>query len=274
MKLERTVFVYNPEKEGAHQVARRGAAWCRRNGIACQVTSRRKFRCRQGDLAVAVGGDGTLLRVASVLYPEQVPVLGVHMGSLGFLSSCTADQLEEALEQAMSGSAAVEPRLRLAATWGTKELTALNDVVLMGAERGRLARMDVWTDGTALATLAGDGLIIASPTGASAYALACGGPVLTPDVRALVLVPVAPHRLGARPVVLPPEATVTVHVHYPVGVMLDGDGAGELEPGDALHLSLASAPTLLVGRAGEPSHFKRLREKLGWLPGPAPKGET
>ncbi len=274
MKLERTVFVYNANKPGAQAVARRGAAWCRQNGIASQVTSRRQFRCREGDLAVAVGGDGTLLRVASVLYPEQVPVLGVHMGSLGFLSSCTADLLEEALQQAVAGTAQVEPRTRIAARWGENEQTALNDVVLMGSERGRLARMDVWTDDAPLATLAGDGLIAASPTGASAYALACGGPVLDPQVQALLLVPVAPHRLGARPVVLPADAHVTVHAQYPVTVMLDGDAAGEVQPGQALCLSLASAPTLLVDLLGEPSYFQRLRDKLGWLPGPAPKGET
>ncbi|MFO8034566.1 MAG: NAD(+)/NADH kinase [Candidatus Bipolaricaulota bacterium] len=274
MRLERVVFVYNANKPSAQAVARRGAAWCQQNKITPRVTSRRQFRCREGDLAVAVGGDGTLLRVASVLYPMEVAVLGVHMGSLGFLSSCTADRLEEALGQVLAGIAQVDPRSRLAARWGGNEGTGLNDVALMGSERGRMTRMDVWRDGTPVATLAGDGLIAASPTGASAYALACGGPILAPDLQALLLVPVAPHRLGARPLVLPATASITMQPRYPVTVMLDGDQAGELQPGQELHLSVAPAPTLLISLAGEPSHFQRLRDKLGWLPGPAAKGES
>ncbi len=274
MKLERAVFVYNASKPGAAAAARRGAEWCRRNGVTAQLTSRREFHCREGDLVVAIGGDGTLLRAASVLYPAQVPVLGVHMGSLGFLSSCTAGRLEEALQQVMTGACRVEARARLAASWGDQAQTVLNDVVLLGRERGRMTRMGVWADGDPVAEIAGDGLIVASPTGASAYALACGGPVVAPELEALLLVPVAPHRLGARPVVLPARACVVVHAHYGTTVMLDGDEVGELQPGETLSVSLASLPTLLVRLAEQRWCFQRLREKLGWLPGPAPKGET
>jgi len=224
-------------------------------------------------LAVAVGGDGTLLRVASVLYPARVPILGVHMGSLGFLSSCTADCLPEILSHYMNGNAGLEERTRLAAKWEGNEYTALNDVALLGTHRGKLAKLDLWCDGESAAALTGDGLVAATPTGASAYALACGGPVVSPLLRGLLLVPVAPHRLGARPLVLPDTATVTVHTHYPVHIMLDGDTVGELQPGVELTLSAASATTLLVRPPGEPSVFQRLHEKLGWPPGPAAKGE-
>ncbi len=272
-KVDRAVFVYNANKPHARAVAQRGAAWCRENHITPRVTSRRQFHCREGDLAVAIGGDGTLLRVASVLYPARVPILGVHMGSLGFLSSCTADCLPEVLTQYMNGDAGLEERTRLAANWEKNEHTALNDVALLGANRGKLAKLDLWCDGEPVAALTGDGLVAATPTGASAYALACGGPVVSPYLRGLLLVPVAPHRLGARPLVLPDSATVTVRTHYPVHIMLDGDTIGELKPGEELTLWAASATTLLVKPTGEPSTFHRLHEKLGWPPGPATKGE-
>jgi len=221
---------------------------------------------------VAVGGDGTLLRTAAVLHPAQVPILGVHMGSLGFLASCSADQLEDALEAVFSGKAGVEPRQRLTAKAADMTGTALNDLVLLGTSPARFTQVEVWIDGQSAAVVSGDGLVIATNTGSTAYALACGGPVLHPGLAAMTVVPIAPHRLGTRPLVLPERATITVRATFPTALFLDGDPAGTLSGGQAVDVSISSACTWLVRLPEEPTFFERLRDKLGWLPGPIGRG--
>lgn len=274
MRVEGALFVYNPDKPGAQEAAQRGAAWCRARNIAPRIDSRGQFRCREGDLVVTVGGDGTLLRAAAVLHPAQVPILGVHMGSLGFMASCTAAGMEDALERVLRGEVGIEHRWRLRACWPGGTGTALNDVVLTGTRTGRFTQLEVWVDATPVGTLAGDGVIVASATGATAYALACGGPLILPQQNAAVIVPVAPHHLGARPLIVPAETCVTLRARFPVNVMLDGDVVAELACGDELHTTTDADPTLLVNLPQGPTYFQRLRDKLGWLPGPAEKGEA
>ncbi len=274
MRVEGVVFVYNPDKPGAQEAAQRGAAWCREHSIAPRIASRGQFRCREGDLVVAVGGDGTLLRTAAVLHPAQVPILGVHMGSLGFLASCTATHMEDALERVLEGAVFIERRCRLRARWPGGTGTALNDVALTGIRAGRFTQLEVSVNGTPVGTLAGDGVIVASATGATAYALACGGPLILPQHSAAVVVPVAPHHLGARPLVVPAEAHVRVRALFPANVMLDGDVVSELAQGAELETTADADPTLLVNLPEGPTYFQRLREKLGWLPGPAEKGDA
>lgn len=272
--VEGAVFVYNPDKPGAQEAAQRGAAWCRERNIAPRIASRGQFRCSEGELVVAVGGDGTLLRTAAVLHPAQVPILGVHMGSLGFLASCSAAYMEDALERVLQGEITVERRWRLRACWPGGTGTALNDVVLTGIRTGRFTQLEVSVNGSPVGTLAGDGVIVASATGATAYALACGGPLILPHQDAAVVVPVAPHHLGARPLVVPAEARVRVRARFPANVVLDGDVVSELAQGDELETTADADPTLLVSLPEGPTYFERLREKLGWLPGPAAKGEA
>jgi len=266
------VFVYNAEKPGTKQVAERGAAWCAEHGVKARVTSRRQFTCHEGELAVAVGGDGTLLRTAAVLHPAEVPILGVHMGSLGFLASCSAEQLEAALETVFSGRATVEPRRRLAVKTADMAGSALNDLVLLGTSPARFTQVEVWVDGQSVAVISGDGLIVATNTGATAYALACGGPVLHPELAAMTIVPVAPHRLGIRPLVLPETASLTVRAAFPTALMLDGDPVGALSGGQAVDVGICSTSTWLVRLPEESTFFERLRDKLGWLPGPIGRG--
>ena len=260
MELKRVLFVYNSEKPGAEGTARRGGAWCWARGIEAELTPRRRFSMAEVDLVVAVGGDGTLLRAAAALYPREVPILGVHMGSLGFLSCCNAADLERALAAVAAGEAILERRLRLELI-GTPH-TALNDVAVLGTAKVRFTELSVRTGEERVYSFAGDGVVVATPTGASAYALSCGGPLVHPAVEALLVAPIAPHRLGIRPVLLPTTSEVHVQARYPAEVWVDGDPVSELPAGEGIALRAAAAATLLVRIPGGEGYFSRLK-RLG-----------
>lgn len=259
MDLKRVLFVYNAEKPGAEEAARRGREWCLSQGIEAEITPRRAFSVGAVDLVVAVGGDGTLLRAAAALYPREIPILGVHMGSLGFLACCDAADLERALEDLTRGRAILDRRFRLAVEG--REETALNDVAVLGVPEVRFTEISVWALDEEVLAFPGDGVVVATPTGASAYALSCGGPLLHPGVDALVVAPVAPHRLGVRPAVLPP-GEVTVRVEYPAELWIDGDRIGGLPSGEEVKIGIAPASTVLVRTAAEEDYFARLRRRL------------
>jgi len=264
--LKAVLFVYNSEKPGAEEAARRGLRWCERRGIRAEMTPRRRFFVEETDLVVAIGGDGTLLRVAAELYPREIPILGVHTGSLGFLTACEAEAIESALEELAAGRVRLERRLRLEVEG--QDVTALNDVVVVGPAEARFTELEVWADGEPLMTLSGDGVVVASPTGATAYALACGASVLHPEVACLLIAPVAPHQLDVRPVILPEDVEVRIRALYPADVRLDGDRLTALAPEGEIVVRAAPSPTLLVRLPGEESFFTRLRRKLGWARGP------
>lgn len=265
----RLLFVYNPEKAGAEGAAQRGLAWCQEHGIFAMVTPRREFVGEEVNLVVAVGGDGTLLRVAAKLFPQEIPILGVHTGSLGFLAACEAAGLERALELVVAGKTVLSRRTRLAMEG--REFTALNDVAVVGPADSRFTELALWANGEPLASFPGDGVILSTPTGATAYALACGGPLVHPEVPALFLVPVAPHRLGVRPVVLPQDVAVLVRTKFPAVLLVDGDRVGDLRAGEELEVRRAKTPTVLVRLPGEVPFFARAHEKLGWAKVPAGK---
>lgn len=261
MPPNRILFVYNPEKAGAEEVARAGADWCRGRGVPARITSRQNFSAEEVDLVVAIGGDGTLLRAAAVIYPRQVPILGVHMGSLGFLAACEAGGIREALELILDDRVEVESRMRLELKG--RGGTALNEVAVLGPPDSRFTEVRVWSDDEPVMGIAGDGVLIATPTGASAYALACGGPVVHPHADCLLVVPVAPHRLDVRPVILPKGTRIRLEALYPAEVWLDGDRAARLSGGEGIWIGVAPAATLLVRLPGEEPFFSRLRHKLG-----------
>lgn len=265
MDLKQVLFVYNSQKPGAQDTAQRGVSWCQKRGIQAEATPRREFTAEQVDLVVAIGGDGTLLRVAAVLYPREIPILGVNLGSLGFLAACGAEELAGALEKVVGGGAEIERRARLLLV-GTPH-TALNDVVFLGLPQVRFTELSLWAAGELALRFAGDGLVVATPTGASAYALAGGGPVVYPSTHCLVVTPVAPHRLGLRPVVLPLDVPLRVRAAYSAEIWVDGDRVGELEGGQELELRLAPHPTLLIRLPGEVGFFSRLQTRLGWSSG-------
>ncbi|HVY64491.1 MAG TPA: NAD(+) kinase [Gammaproteobacteria bacterium] len=223
------------------------------------------------DLVVAVGGDGTLLHAARHVAGRDVPLLGVNRGRLGFLTDISPEHMLQAIDAIMAGDYLSERRPLLAARLpgrsGPETLFAVNDVVLQKGETGRMLDFTTVVDGVYVNTHRGDGLIIATPTGSTAYALSCGGPIIQPNVNALVIVPICPHTLSDRPLVLPSTSTVRVGLerdtHGPAHVVCDGEPLAKLAGGDTVTISLATqAVTLLHPR--DYNYYELLRSKLNW----------
>jgi NAD+ kinase len=229
---------------------------------------------KEVDMVLLLGGDGTLLGMADRIGEAglTIPILGVNFGSLGFLTEVTLPELYTALESAVTGRAGIEERLMLRATtirgrevFGTH--IALNDVVFTKTARSRLIDLSVWVDDEFLTHVKGDGLIVATPTGSTAYNLASGGPIVQPSVDALVVTPIAPHTLTHRPIVIPSSSEVRVEPQMEdrdeAFVTFDGQAGYDLHPGDQVKVCRAPLPLRLV-RPSTRSYFEVLREKLKW----------
>jgi NAD+ kinase len=229
-----------------------------------------------GDVAIVVvlGGDGTLLSMADTIAEAGaiIPILGVNFGSLGFLTEVTLPELYPSLEAAVTGRAHIEERLMLRSTTlrngGTfVEKIALNDVVITKAARSRMIDLLVSVGEELVTRIKADGLIVATPTGSTAYNLAAGGPIVQPSVDALILTPIAPHTLTNRPIVIPASSPVRVQPQMDerdeVFVTFDGQAGYQVQAGDEIHICRAPQPLRLI-RPSTRSYFEVLREKLKW----------
>jgi NAD+ kinase len=223
------------------------------------------------DLIVVLGGDGTLLSVARLVDGLGVPILGVNLGGLGFLTATTLEALFPTLEAVLRGEYSAEERLVLAAELvrdGTllAEHLALNDVVVAKGALGRLIDLDVRADGEPMTAYRADGLIIATPTGSTAYNLSAAGPILFPTMDAVVLTPICSHTLTNRPIVLPASVRleVTLQTATPdVVLSVDGQAGPPVGEGDVVRVRQASARIRLI-RDPRKSYFEVLRTKLKW----------
>ena len=222
------------------------------------------------DLLLILGGDGTLLRGASLVADRGVPILGVNLGHLGFLTSCAPADAQLALERALAGELHLEERLRLRCVLSRDNgeqivKYACNDAVVSQGALARLIELEAHLDGSLITRYKADGLIVGTPTGSTAYTLAAGGPIVTPDVRAVVVTPICPHTLTNRALVAPASSRLTIRLSAPaahVMVTIDGQWGTNLGPNDTLEISQASPPLYLY-RPSE-SYFDVLRHKLSW----------
>jgi NAD+ kinase len=225
----------------------------------------------QSDLVIALGGDGTVLGVARDMGERSVPILGVNRGHLGFLADVSPDVVDSALEKVLAGQYAVRERVRLRVSrLSGGELRAgdlvLNDAVFTkAAPLARMIELRARIGGEPVATYRSDGLIVATPTGSTAYNLSAGGPLLDPSLRAMVVSPICPHTLTQRPLVLPDDTEVEVELvsHEDVALTLDGQAVEMLRTGDCARITCSRHPALLV-ELPPYNHFQTLREKLGW----------
>ena len=226
----------------------------------------------QVDLMIVLGGDGTLLAVARAIGERDVPVLGVNLGTLGFLQEISQDELFPTLERVLNSGLRVETRMRLEV--GVERdgeqlgrYLALNDAVIAKTALSRMIDLETMADDVEVTIYHGDGLIAATPTGSSAYSLSAGGPLLLPGIGAIVLTPICPHALTQRPVVLPETCQVVVHVSDTRGgevhLTVDGQVGRQLEQGDRVRLCTSSSPLrMLVPR--DRNRFEVMRSKLRW----------
>lgn len=224
------------------------------------------------DLLIAVGGDGNLLRAAKHVAHNKVPLVGINRGRLGFLTDISPDAMLDALDAILSGDYLAEERRMLQARISGPErshgpMLALNDVVLQRGEPGRTMDFVTEVDGSFVNSHAGDGLIVATATGSTAYALSCGGPIIQPNVDALVMVPIAPHTLSDRPLLLKGESRIEARVEsgadIPAYVACDGEELGRVGYADALAIS-AAAETVTLLHPRDYNYYELLRSKLHW----------
>jgi NAD+ kinase len=224
------------------------------------------------DALLTLGGDGTLLRGARIISPHGVPILGINLGRLGFLTCCNADQLSNALMRFARRDFVAESRMALEArVFDTKgverqQWIALNDVVLHKGGFARVVSFRVAADGEPIATYGADGIVLSTPTGSTAYSLSAGGPVVYPTLETIVVTPVSAHTLAVRPVILPATVEVTLHtdaVAEELLVTVDGQVGTTFSSGEMLSVRRAERGVLIVRFPGT-SFFTTLRQKLAW----------
>jgi NAD+ kinase len=279
--VERIGFAYNPTIEATVELAARASGWCRLRGIG-------EWQAQSGDLEtlrrelpttdvlVVLGGDGTFLRAARAVAEIDVPLLGINLGKVGFLSKAEAADLEPVLEHIAAGEYRLDERmviegriLRDGAAAGEQERhIALNDIVIARGSLARVCRLDVSIDDTHLATFIADGLVVASPTGSTGYSFSAGGPILDPISRNLVVTPIAAYLSAIRSVVVSPQQVVRCRVVDAHEALVSVDGREDLPiaVGDVVEVHAMERPIRLLEPKGAQPFWDLLRHKVELLP--------
>jgi len=260
MVIRSAALVVHDGKPAAVELGRQLSAHLEERGIAVGSSD--------VQLVVSLGGDGTMLRAAQLAHSEDAPLLGVNMGALGYLSETDGEHAKAALDRILEGNYKTEERMMLAChvedAGEEADFVGLNEVLVERPGRHRLVRLQVRIGGESLAAFGADGLIVATPTGSTAYALSAGGPIVAPETRCLVLVPVSAHMIFARPFVLSDEETVEITVggsEEGASVSLDGAIGRDLSAEAVVTVRRHERPLRLVRLEG-PGFIERLRTKL------------
>jgi len=257
-------ILYNPHIAQARPLIEKMVAWMEQRGQrtqTCAADNSAALCWQEIDLVVTLGGDGSILRAARAAAPHETPILGVNLGRVGFLTEAEPETWREVLSRALAGDYWIEERMMLSTTIRRDDerlgqAEALNDIVVGRGARARVVHLRAKVDGGHLATYVADGLIVATPTGSTAYALAAGGPVLPPQLRNILLVPVAPHLSMERPVVLSEGVTVCITVtgEREAALTVDGEIRAELVDRDQVIVT-ASPHAARFARVQERTYF-------------------
>jgi NAD+ kinase len=277
--IHRIGFAYNPTNEAADELRARAEGWCGVRGLdhwsaPSGELERLVTELPTTDVLVVLGGDGTFLRAARAVAEVDIPLLGVNLGKIGFLSKVEADGLEAILAQIAAGQFAVEERMTLrgvirpAGRAAGREFFALNDIVVARGALARVVRVDVAIGPSHLATFIADGLVVASPTGSTGYSFSAGGPILDPLSRNLVVTPIAGYLSAIRSVVVSPTQTVTARVVDAIEALVSIDGREDLPiaVGDIVEVSAGARSIRFVEPAGAIPFWDLLRHKVELLP--------
>ena len=280
MTVKRIGFAYNPTNEAAVELSARAAGWCQMRGIGeWQAQSSDVDRLRAElpttDALMVLGGDGTFLRAARAVAEIDVPVLGLNLGKVGFLSKAEAGELETVLGHIVDGAYTIDERmviegriLRGGRVGEDDRHIALNDIVIARGALARVCRLDVSIDDTHLATFIADGLIVASPTGSTGYSFSAGGPILDPVSRNLVVTPIAAYLSAFRSVVVSPTQVIRCRVVDAHEALVSVDGREDLPIaiGDLVEVRAIERPIRLIEPKGSRSFWDLLRHKVELLP--------
>lgn len=265
--MRRVALVYQPYKPESHALAEETAAQLRQRGY--EVTTCSAFelaRCDASgvDLAVAFGGDGTILRAARWLADLGVPIVGVGMGTLSFLAELGPDEVAERLGDYLAGDFWLDERAMLLAEVNGERAIALNDVVLGRGGALRALRFRLWVDDAEVAQYVADGMIVATATGSTAYALAAGGPIMAPELRDVIVQPIVPHLPLLRTLIVPPTARVELRLDMPQDATLTVDGQHDfpVTAGERVYVTVAPQVTRFARRGARSDFYRTLVSKL------------
>ena len=281
MTVKRLGFAYNPTIEDAPELRERAAGWCRMRGVdhwaaPAGETATLVAQLPDTDVLIVLGGDGTFLRAARAVAEVDVPLLGINLGKVGFLSKAEAEELEPMLERITRGSFTVRERMGLTGeilAAGLPAVTrttfmALNDIVVARGSLARVVRLDVTIDSSHLATFVADGLVVSSPTGSTGYSFSAGGPILDPQSRNLVVTPIAGYLSAIRSIVVSPSQVVRVRVldAHEALISIDGREDHRIEVGDVVEVRALDRPIRFVEPEGAMPFWDLLRTKVQLLP--------
>ena len=279
MSVRRMGFAYNPTNELALELRERAGGWCRMRGVdqwaapAGDLDAHR-LELPTTDILVVLGGDGIFLRAAQSVAEVDVPILGVNLGKVGFLSKAEAHELEGVLEKLVGGQYTMRERMGLVGSIlpggraSEDTFTALNDIVIARGSLARVVRLDVTIDLSHLATFVADGLVVASPTGSTGYSFSAGGPILDPQSRNLIVTPIAGYLSAIRSIVVSPTQVVRCRVvdAHEALVSIDGREDRRIEVGDVVEVRALERPLRFVEPAGALPFWDLLRTKVELLP--------
>lgn len=268
-------ILHHPGRRLTQELAAEISEWLAARQIDAWLASSRdvafiKGRVPQTDLLVVLGGDGSLLRAARLASPFELPVFGINLGRVGFLTEAEPDEWQEKLGRVLAGDFWVEERLMLHAALQRNgriinAFTALNDIVVGRGRQARVVRFELWVDGDLVTHYTADALIVATPTGSTAYAMAAGGPLLPPQLQNFIVVPVAAHLSFDRALVLHEQAEIAIHIqmYHEAYLTPDGQDGISLQDGDVIRVQKADHVSLFA-RLESPGYFyRRIMARLG-----------
>lgn len=276
LKKTKLLLYKGKQTEKVEQARKTIKNWARENAIPLQDVSNQKDIEQsltdggKKTLLLSLGGDGTFLKAADMIAPYLMPILGINLGKLGFLSGLNFSELENGLDSILEKGFSINKLTRLRCRVepeSSKEglsFTALNEVVIARGESTGLAEVELFLDSKKVATYPGDGLIVSTPTGSTAYSLSCGGPLITRNTSAFSITPLNVHKLGLRPIICSDNTEIRIRTSSKVSIEVDGKGVGSLEKDKYVDIDKSETSTLMVLPKDRSNFFETVRNKLNW----------
>ena len=265
LSLKNISIVFNEDVEESLKVAAYTKAVLSEKGIISEIIPSTAFD-PSSSFVITIGGDGTLLKAARFYAPLDVPLLGINLGRLGFLAQANTDEIEESIDKLIKSEYSVQNRMMLSAFDG--DVLALNDIVIKGDSFSRTSKLFLSINDKVVCDYLADGIIISTPTGSTAYTLSAGGPVIVPDIDAMVIVPICPHTLTARPLVVPATDTIKVtscKTCNKLKMSSDGQDTINLNTDDSIIIKRSNIDAkLVILKKDNNDFYSILREKLQW----------